>query len=98
YQSYQAAPSPEHCPWERAASLPMQPFPSAVPTFGRLIDASAPPHAHVFPRSPFRCGISVTTAERPPTCDGVHARRRRGLAAVQDIIVRIIERELTPLL
>ena len=49
-------------------------------------------------RSAVRRGIGVTAAEWSQTCHGVHTRRRRGTAAVQDIIVGIVKRELTRLL
>ena len=44
-------------------------------------------------RTAVRRGISVIAAEWPQACHGVHARRRRGPAAIQDIIVRIVKRE-----
>jgi glutathione-independent formaldehyde dehydrogenase len=50
-----------------------------------------PVQSHSCRRSAVRRGISVTAAEWSPTCDGVHARRRRGPAAIEDIIVRIVK-------
>src|SRR5580704_10974228 len=42
--------------------------------------------------------ISVTATEWSPTRSGVHARCRRWLAAIQDIVVRIVKGERARLL
>src|SRR6266404_2516096 len=46
-------------------------------------------------RRAVRRGIGVTATEWSKTCNGVHARCRRGLTAAQDIMVGIVKRKQT---